>query len=267
MFSAKYLKRPPRWLTISQSRAFSSTKQLLARKRPGGRKRSTSEFDIEFLPEYQFDSTSKPGYEILFAQAEIRSYLRKTKYELPQLAKFSKPYIPPTSDQILLFKRSYYIGEEHPLQNKAVLAVKLSDLSLTPEQGHKFKLLCSTRFDGDDTFKFSCEKFPHLAQNKKYLRDLIDRLLEAAKAREIICINIQRDPTDSFADLPVDLRHLKRKKIIRFPPEWRRPPKEKTEENSVNQESTFNDIAAMGSDPINADDSNAILETVPVKHT
>lgn len=81
MFSKRFLQHS---LAISH-RSFSSTNQIMARRKPSAGKRPTSEFDIEFLPEYQFDSMTKPGYEILLAQAEIRKYLRKVKYELPQL--------------------------------------------------------------------------------------------------------------------------------------------------------------------------------------
>lgn len=79
----------------------------------------------------------------------------------------------------------YYVGEEHPLQNKVVMTVKLNDLPLTEDQKRKFILLCGTRFDGKGTFKFSCEKFPHLPQNKKYLSDLLDKLLVEAKVNMI----------------------------------------------------------------------------------
>ena len=51
---------------------------------------------------------------------------------------------------------------------------------LTQKQLHKFILLCGPRFNGVN-FKFSCEKFPHVSQNKKYLSDLVDKLLEEVK--------------------------------------------------------------------------------------
>ncbi|RHZ79439.1 hypothetical protein Glove_146g50 [Diversispora epigaea] len=202
----------------------------MARRRPGAAKRSTSEFDIESLPEYQFDSMTKPGYEILLAQAEIRKYLRKIKYELPQLEKFANPFNPPKKEQILCFKRMYYVGEEHPLQNKVVMTVELNDLPLNEEEKRKFILLCGTRFDGK-TFKFSSEKFPHLTQNKKYLSDLMDRLLKEAK-----------DKGETFKDIPIDTRHIKKKKKIKFPIEWRLSPQELTKDTVVDQISATNNI-------------------------
>ena len=36
-------------------------------------------------------------------------------------------------------------------------------------------------------FKFSCEKFPHINQNKKYLSDLVDKLLDEAKVSLKLC--------------------------------------------------------------------------------
>ena len=43
-------------------------------------------YDIEKMPEYKFDAITKPGFDILLSQREVRDYLRKTKFELPQLS-------------------------------------------------------------------------------------------------------------------------------------------------------------------------------------
>lgn len=55
----------------------------------------------------------------------------------------------------------------------------------------------------------SCEKFETPAQNKRYLGDLIDTLIEEAQ-----------DPADTFEDIPLDLRHNKSKPKPQFPEEW-----------------------------------------------
>jgi small subunit ribosomal protein S35 len=54
----------------------------------------------------------------------------------------------------------------------------------------------------------SCEKFTTRAQNKRYLGDIIDTLIKEAKEG------------DSFADIPLDLRHHKPKQKLRFPESW-----------------------------------------------
>ncbi|CAG8780692.1 11879_t:CDS:2, partial [Dentiscutata erythropus] len=228
-------------------RTFSTTNKVLQRRRPGsGAKREKNEFDLETLNEYRFDGMSKPGYDILLAQSEIRKYLRKAEYELPQLTKFAEPFKPPSPDKILCFKTMYYIGEEHPLQNKVIMTVKEKDLPLlTKEQLHKFKVLCGPRFDGKGEFKFSCEKFPHQAQNKKYLSDLMDRLLEEA-----------RNDKETFADIPVDLRHVKTKKTHPFPREWLRQPK-------VNNASS----TSLITDTVVSDDDSSIKEETPIYET
>jgi len=179
-------------------------------------------YDIEKMPEYKFDAMTKPGFDILLAQQEVRNYLRKTKFELPQLSKFAEEFIPPPPTSILCFKNSYYIGEPSPIQNKVVLTIGfyLMKALLTQKQLHKFVVLCGPRFNGIE-FKFSCDKFPHANQNKKYLSDLLDKLLEEAKKEE-----------DTFEDIPMDTRHiekrLKKKKLrgLKFPVEWYRPPTE-----------------------------------------
>ncbi|RIA87576.1 mitochondrial ribosomal subunit protein [Glomus cerebriforme] len=209
-------------------RYFSSTWVNFTPRRPGRlnrRKDPEAElYDIEKMPEYNFDAMTKPGYDILLAQQEVRNYLRKTKFELPQLSKFAEEFIPPPPTSILRFKNSYYIGENSPLQNKVVLTIEFYHIKalLTQKQFHKFIVLCGPRFNGVE-FKFSCEKFPHANQNKKYLSDLVDKLLEEAKKDD-----------DTFEDIPVDTRHiekkLKKKKLrgLKFPAEWCRPPAEGT---------------------------------------
>jgi len=56
----------------------------------------------------------------------------------------------------------------------------------------------------------SSDIFENQAQNKRYLGDLVDTLLEEA-----------RDPTDTFEDVPIDTRHHVFKEKPRFPKEWR----------------------------------------------
>ena len=59
-----------------------------------------------------------------------------------------------------------------------------SDLGLTPEQELKLKKLVGPRYNPEkDMVKMSCESYDHQAQNKRYLSDQIDKLLEAAKVR------------------------------------------------------------------------------------
>ena len=84
------------------------------------------------------------------------------------------------------------------------------DLKLTTEQQLKLKKLAGTRFNPySKQIKISCEQFETPAQNKRYLADLVNKLLTAAK-----------DATDTFADIPLDLRHHKPHKTLQFPQEW-----------------------------------------------
>lgn len=66
----------------------------------------------------------------------------------------------------------------------------------------------------------TCSKFKEQAQNKRYLGDLLNKMLRAAK-----------DQSESFEDIPLDTRHvqarLKKKKSMypdfKFPADWKRP--------------------------------------------
>jgi small subunit ribosomal protein S35 len=107
---------------------------------------------------------------------------------------FAEEFIPPSPTSILCFKNSYYIGESSPIQNKVVLTIELHSIKalLTQKQLHKFVLLCGPRFNGIE-FKFSCDKFPHANQNKKYLSDLVDKLLEEAKVSLFFIVLFLKD--------------------------------------------------------------------------
>lgn len=97
---------------------------------------------------------------------------------------FAKPFVPPTSDQILKFKSHTYLGEGHPVERKVVLSVKVADLKLSNTERHKFLLLAGPRYHVDtDELILSSEKFPHRKQNKKYVRDTLDALLKESKVR------------------------------------------------------------------------------------
>ena len=61
--------------------------------------------------------------------------------------------------------------------------------------------------------KMTCEKFETQAQNKRYLGDLVNTLINEAK-----------DDKDTFEDVPLDFRHHRPKKQWSFPEEWKLTP-------------------------------------------
>lgn len=107
------------------------------------------------------------------------------------------------------------MGESHPAAKKVVVQFCTKDLpNLTEEQRLKLIKLVGPRYDPDkDMVRMSSEKFEAPAQNKRYLGDLVNKLIDEAKNGE-----------DSFKDIPIDLRHHKSKKNIKFPDEWRIKP-------------------------------------------
>lgn len=53
---------------------------------------------------------------------------------------------------------------------------------LTEAQQLKLKKLAGSRYNPEkDTIKMSCERFEHQAQNKRYLGDLVDKMIATAK--------------------------------------------------------------------------------------
>lgn len=105
------------------------------------------------------------------------------------------------------------MGEQHPAEPKVVVELASKDLTpkyLSGAQRQTFLKLVGPRYNPDtDIVRMSCEKFPSRAQNKRYLGDLINTLIKEAKEG------------DSFADIPLDLRHHKPKTKIAFPESWK----------------------------------------------
>jgi len=105
------------------------------------------------------------------------------------------------------------MGEQHPAENKVVVELSSKDLVpkyLTEDQRQTFLKLVGPRYNPDtDIVRMSSEKFSSRAENKRYLGDLVNNLIKAAKEG------------DSFADIPLDLRHHKPKQRIEFPESWK----------------------------------------------
>lgn len=79
------------------------------------------------------------------------------------------------------------MGEFHPAEKKVVVEFCPADLDLTTVQQNKLKKLVGVRFNPEtEIVRISCEQFEHQAQNKRYLGDLVDRLIVEAK----VCSNV-----------------------------------------------------------------------------
>ncbi|KAL7270974.1 37S ribosomal protein S24, mitochondrial [Rhizina undulata] len=161
--------------------------------------------------EWEFDDISSIAHGELEQHREARHYARIAAYEMPQLTALCKPFVPPTKKQILRFRYTTYMGEKHPAEPKVVMEVATIDLDLNDQQRAKLIKLAGVRYNPEtDIIRMSCEMFEQPAQNKRYLSDVLDRLIAEAK-----------DLTESFEDIPFDFRHHKFKKPKpKFPKEW-----------------------------------------------
>src|SRR2546421_8702984 len=102
----------------------------------------------------------------------------------PELA---KPFVPPSQKEVLRFRYTTYMGEEHPAEKKVVVQFCPSDMpDLTELQREKLVKLVGARYDPmTGIVRMSCEMFETQAQNKRYLGDLVDTLLNEARVRRI----------------------------------------------------------------------------------
>ncbi|KAL1903264.1 37S ribosomal protein S24, mitochondrial [Sporothrix stenoceras] len=207
---------------IFGERAMAEMKRALSNAaRPDRRIRgqfwNESEEDAEMVLEEGVDDEEDSDEMTSMAHSKLdevrdqRNLARVIAWEMPLLAKLAQPFEPPTKKQPLRFRYTSYMGEFHPAEKKVVVEFCPADLDLTPVQQGKLKKLAGVRFNPEtEIVRISCEQFEHQAQNKRYLGDLVDRLIVEAK-----------DPTDTFEDIPLDTRHHKFKYKPKFPREWR----------------------------------------------
>ncbi|KAL8392561.1 hypothetical protein RB595_002667 [Gaeumannomyces hyphopodioides] len=167
--------------------------------------------DEEGSDEFEEDEIMPAAHAKLEDHRDMREYARIAIWEMPLLSKLAKPFEPPTEQQPLRWRYTTYMGEWHPAEKKVVVEFCPDDLALTDVQRRKLTKLAGARYNPEKgTIKMSCESFEHPAQNKRYLSDLIAKLIAEAK-----------DPKDTFEDIPLDTRHHKSKTKYSFPKEWR----------------------------------------------
>lgn len=167
----------------------------------------------------------------------------------------AKPFSLPSEDQILRFRYTTYMGEEHPAQSKVVVELASKDLTpkhLTEEQRQTFLKLVGTRYNPDtDIVRMSCEKHQTSVQNKRALGDLVNSLIKEAKEG------------DSFADLPLDLRHHTPKTHLRFPDEWNMTPERRQQLEARRKERQQRDVGVVDGNKILAQLAEAPLPVSP----
>ncbi|KAF9535363.1 mitochondrial ribosomal subunit protein-domain-containing protein [Crepidotus variabilis] len=158
------------------------------------------------------DSPSS-GHILIQMQRELLQYMRLIEHEIPKLVAYRKPFVPPTDDQPVILRSMHYQGEPHPATGKRVVVVPVDKLPLKNETAlHKFILLAGPRWTptppadagvspldswGNGYIKISCEDFPKPSQNLKWASDTLDKLITEAN-----------DGKDTFADVPLDMRHI-----------------------------------------------------------
>lgn len=189
-------------------------------------------------PEFENDDITSTAHGELEQHREMREYARIMAWDMPLLySRVSlhlpedlcvmgattrtmadieldhiQPFQAPTAAQPLRFRYTTYLGEEHPAARKVVLTFSPQALpDLTEVQTNKLIKLLGVRYNpSTKSAKISCELHPTPAQNKRYLGDLLEKLLTEA-----------RDGEDTFEDVPFDFRHHKPREEHLFPEEWK----------------------------------------------
>ena len=85
---------------------------------------------------------------------------------------------------MLRFRYTTYMGEYHPAERKVVVEFAPEDLPLTDRQQLKLKKIAGPRYNPETGIvKINCEMFDHQAQNKRYLGELVNKLIAESKVR------------------------------------------------------------------------------------
>ncbi|KAF7714996.1 Uncharacterized protein PECH_005361 [Penicillium ucsense] len=160
----------------------------------------------------QDDEITSMAHAEMELHREMREYARITAWDMPMLSKLAKSFTLPPKTHILRFRYTTYMGEQHPAEPKVVVELASRDLTptyLTEAQRQTFLKLVGPRYNPQtDIVKMSTEQFASRAQNKRYLADVVNSLIQEAKKG------------DAFADIPLDLRHHKPKVRLQFPEDW-----------------------------------------------
>lgn len=180
----------------------------------------------EDVKDDEMTSTAHASVEL---HREMREYARITAWDMPMLSsrcncppnacrpltsniELAQPFTLPPDTHILRFRYTSYMGEQHPAESKVVVELASQDLTpkhLTEAQRQTFLKLAGTRYNPQtDIIRMSTEKFQTRAQNKRYLGDVVNSMIKEAKEG------------DSFADIPLDLRHHKSRTRPQFPEAW-----------------------------------------------
>lgn len=230
---------------------------------------STEEHD-----EFDENDITEMAHAKLEEIREMRHYQRLAVWELPLLSsktslariaaclpianncnnvELAKPFELPSEKQVLRWRYTTYMGDNHPAEKKVVVQFAPDDLGLTPVQADKLKKLAGPRYNPEkELIKMSCESYPHPAQNKRYLSALVDDLIAAAK-----------DPKDNFADIPLDTRHHRVQAKPRFPKEWFMTEERKLELEEGRRQLRQQEIHAIESGQVV--DGKRVIESYLVK--
>ncbi|KAK9469833.1 mitochondrial ribosomal subunit protein-domain-containing protein [Lipomyces arxii] len=174
--------------------------------------------------EFQFDELSPLAHRKIENHRVKRMYNRVAAWEMPGLRDVATEFVPrDKKTEVFKFRYTSFLGQTHKAESKVVVEANVDEIKSTyfgqdqdsDKRLHKFKVIAGQRYNPTtNKFKMSSENFPNSVQNKKYLVDTLKRLLSESKDIS----------SEDFADIPLDTRHIKKKKqFMAFPHEWKRP--------------------------------------------
>lgn len=150
-------------------------------------------------------------------------------FEMPLLAKYRQPYVPPTKERrpLRLTFQTDFSDTPNEFNSKVTLTAKLDDLKLTGAVAKKFMLLSGEKFNHNNrTLRFSSKKFPESTQNARWLSETLNKLLE--ESEDLTKNQFEEVPLNTSQTIPP-------KPVYKFPESWKRPEDASTQRHHVVQ--------------------------------
>ncbi|KAI9003212.1 mitochondrial ribosomal subunit protein-domain-containing protein [Gaertneriomyces semiglobifer] len=220
-------RRLPGFCQTGPLRSFSTTTHSLARRRPNAGERRdeldftaiTGDLNKDGLHRYELDfmETAKWVKDLLVAMKQDANTLKAMHVPFKAPNTKSTPLCVQFTD-----RHTYDFTQPQPRNTKVTFHLRVSDLGLTDVQRHKFLLLAGKLYDPyTDVVTVRSE-----TDEARATDDVSDRAENVETLGRMVADMVReaREGKETFEDLPVDMRHVKPRRVgLEFPKEWLRP--------------------------------------------
>ncbi|KAI8820854.1 mitochondrial ribosomal subunit protein-domain-containing protein [Fimicolochytrium jonesii] len=217
----------PFFPTPAHLRSFTTTPINLARRKQTAGERRDEDDGVKALTgNLAVDGVHRYELDFLETAEWVKELLVKMRDDQGMLKDLSRPFTPPTPHHTLIVETrdrfTYDFTQPAPVDTDVKLHVPVAGLNLDAQQRHKLLLLAGQNYDPYIDV-ITLKKETPVEGVKDALSDRDQNRVELARAVRRM-VEDAKDTTDSFTDIPLDMRHLKPRNVgLEFPQEWLKP--------------------------------------------